>query len=484
MVGMTSTSTTTIQQATRTYSHTPGSLWFHGCCLIRKHGGHGCLENSHSWMMMGGLPRQQQQQRRRRQTRDLVIILLVVGLWLVVTSTDPPYFCLLPQANHDLLQLPHAQPRNNNNKNKLNAAASMTLYSVARSDRPGSSLHDMLMAHAHAFARNWTYGGACSVVYPKVLHQEETQTLIDALGLGAPFLQFACPPKYKPQEQPVAGGWLDPSIKTKHLPLFENNTKSKKNYKILPDKVYRRAGTGAFTPEWRQRIQQHLPTGSLLSKEKDDDTMTVEVVVVVIHIRRGDVHPCRSNLRYLPNSHYQRILQRYVLHELHSKDNDNHKKKHKQNTTVLIKIHSEMQSFEPWINTTEYWVGGDGGGGDGNHEASLLANNSNHQINVQVDLHLDAPLHSAWYDMMTANVLILSRSSFSFVPAILRIPPTRNNNKNNDNHSNRRLDQVIYTPFWHEPLSDWTIVDQELMQQTQQELVQLQHQPNCKVVFQ
>eukprot|EP00808_Paulinella_micropora_P030195 g75397.t1 len=55
-------------------------------------------------------------------------------------------------------------------------------------------------------------------------------------------------------------------------------------------------------------------------------------------------------------------------------------------------------------------------------------------------LKLDAPLESAWKDMIHADILVMSKSSFSFVPAFF----------------NRHT--VIYQPFWHNPLSHWTIV--------------------------
>ena len=48
-------------------------------------------------------------------------------------------------------------------------------------------------------------------------------------------------------------------------------------------------------------------------------------------------------------------------------------------------------------------------------------------------------------DFVLTNVLILSKSSFSLVPALFN-PNT-----------------VVYTPFWHQPLANWTVVPQSLV---------------------
>jgi hypothetical protein len=65
--------------------------------------------------------------------------------------------------------------------------------------------------------------------------------------------------------------------------------------------------------------------------------------------------------------------------------------------------------------------------------------------------------------MMTADVLLLSKSSFSLVPAILN-----------------RDSQVMYTPFWHAALPNWTTVDESILKHTYSEMERLQQKKHCK----
>lgn len=113
----------------------------------------------------------------------------------------------------------------------------------------------------------------------------------------------------------------------------------------------------------------------------------------IIHIRRGDVNPERHPDRYLPNSFYLNIIQ--GIKQKHGEDVD-------------ITILSESNSFESWSDF------------DG------------------IQLVLDAPLHQCWKMMMSAKVLVLSKSAFSYLPAIFC------------------EGEVIYTDFWHAPMPHWS----------------------------
>jgi hypothetical protein len=53
------------------------------------------------------------------------------------------------------------------------------------------------------------------------------------------------------------------------------------------------------------------------------------------------------------------------------------------------------------------------------------------------ELILDAKLNSAWEDMINAEILVIAKSSFSYVPALYSKAT------------------VIYQPFWHEMKSEW-----------------------------
>ena len=53
------------------------------------------------------------------------------------------------------------------------------------------------------------------------------------------------------------------------------------------------------------------------------------------------------------------------------------------------------------------------------------------------DLILDAKLNSAWEDMINAEILVIAKSSFSYVPALYSKAT------------------IVYQPFWHEKKSEW-----------------------------
>jgi hypothetical protein len=66
------------------------------------------------------------------------------------------------------------------------------IYSHARFDRTGAAFQDMLMAHAYAWHRNFTYHGACISSDHPAPHADQLQELLQATGLNA-ILKFACP---------------------------------------------------------------------------------------------------------------------------------------------------------------------------------------------------------------------------------------------------------------------------------------------------
>lgn len=132
---------------------------------------------------------------------------------------------------------------------------------------------------------------------------------------------------------------------------------------------------------------------------------------VVVHIRRGDVMPCMlgwgrmRNTRFTPNQHYLNVLDYYAQ------------------PGDVVKIYSESLSYEPW------------------------------DVFLQrgYQLYLDGPLVDAWKAMIwDAHVLILSQSSFSYVPALFS-----------------RAELIVYTPqFKSNPQPSWAVVPQHIMNQT------------------
>jgi hypothetical protein len=151
----------------------------------------------------------------------------------------------------------------------------------------------------------------------------------------------------------------------------------------------------------------------------------------VVHIRRGDANPCytgKNGGRYLSNNHYLRLIDHYVSTAPRpDSDGDDGR------TVVQVTIYSESASFE--------------------------------SFDVFLDrgfiVRLDANLVECWNHMSRADVLILSRSSFSYVPGILS------------------SGIVVYTPFLKDPLHThflkdplphWHVVSEALMNETRTEL--------------
>ena len=147
---------------------------------------------------------------------------------------------------------------------------------------------------------------------------------------------------------------------------------------------------------------------------------------MVVHIRRGDVHVCDNYTqdRYLPNSYYRALIHQY-------RTTDHHR----------VIVHSERQSrVEDW-SEFEHIEG--------------------------LELKLEAPPAEAWRDILRANVFIMSRSSFSLVPALFLGNQTK----------------VVYTPFWHDPRPHWEIVDnQTLLRETTEEVARLRA-TQCGAIF-
>jgi len=255
-------------------------------------------------------------------------------------------------------------------------------FSQARTDRSGAVLQDMLLAHAYAFQQNQTYGGACATDATKQTDEvwEDHSRMIEALGLRH-VLQFACP-----TTDPQHASSSSSSIIDRHL--------------------YTRFGTRIWTPEWLQHIrsqQQHQQQEAVNDPYDTSTTNTRGKRSVVAHIRRGDVDLCDSQTsdRYLTNQHYLNLLAMYA-----------------DNTKDEITIYSEQKSTESWDDFR--------------------------QQQSHYNLQLDQPPVEAWRAMMQADVLILSKSSFSIVPALFN-----------------RHGVVVYTPFWVQPLPHWRVVDDD-----------------------
>ena len=282
------------------------------------------------------------------------------------------------------------------------------IYSRARKDRSGAVIHDMLLAHAYAFAQNHTtiYGGACVSKKTKWTVQElqtRHSELLQGLGLNRMLPFVDCP---------------------------TNENAKTTSSSIVPRQVYRPRLDNLYTemvlwtPEWLAHVQSKMNISNKNKYPKKEDTF-----VIAVHIRRGDIVPCNANFgaRYLPNQHYLQLIQAY-LPPLSS-----------QKTTQVI-IYSESNSTEAWEDFLQY-----------NYTVAL-----------------DTNVADLWKGIMMADVVILSRSSFSFVPAALNV------------HQNNDGSTIVYTPFRYHPLPHWHVVNSTIMDESQQ--VMNRKYDNCSML--
>lgn len=176
--------------------------------------------------------------------------------------------------------------------------------------------------------------------------------------------------------------------------------------------VYREKNTAAFTLPFRQHLIEH--TFGLV-----DNTFATEYRIMA-HIRRGDVHICSPNptirKRYIPNRYYQFLM------------NETEREVMGNSTTarnVTVTIYSEENSLETWDTFRQQGY----------------------------DLRLDGDdLAAIWKSMAGADALLLSKSSFSFVGALLNIRPRTT---------------VWYMPFKLHPLEEWRVVPRELLDEAE-----------------
>lgn len=349
-------------------------------------------------------------------------------------------------------------------------------YSRAKMDRSGAAIQDMLLAHAYAFRHNRTYGGACFVQRQdttnaslSVINNNVTKNAIDTrkrliqtLGLSD-ILPFECPPS--PPPSPSSSTNVDSTVTSTPQSKMhyhdvddddDDDHEDDMSWKILDPFEYGRYRTELWTREWLGLIRRISRTsrrrhgrGNVDVDDAvvgDDDVNTTRekdastIPQIVIHIRRGDVSPCLDDgARYLPNQHYLEILK--TLN--HDDDDDDPKaassssavreRKKKTKKKAMEKDHvvifSESRSHETWKDDFDGY-----------------------------DLRLDTPLEEAWNAMIMAETLILSKSSFSYVPAIL-----------NERH-------VIYTPFWYKPLPSWKVIDPNLVREATRQVQRMRHE--------
>jgi hypothetical protein len=168
---------------------------------------------------------------------------------------------------------------------------------------------------------------------------------------------------------------------------------------MIARSVYANQGTSLFTPSYLNFLHGRVQYPATTTAKYN----------VAVHIRRGDVSPCSEYAnRYLPNSHYLDILKEYVP------------------SNLSVAVFSESNSVESWDDFRN------------------------------CTLFLDTDLGEAWKAMMTADYVVVSKSSFSLIPAVLNRNAT-----------------VIYTPFMHKKLKGWTEVSSTIQKKTSNRVLEI-----------
>eukprot|EP00041_Stephanoeca_diplocostata_P026570 m.718508 g.718508 ORF g.718508 m.718508 type:complete len:664 (-) comp22997_c0_seq1:354-2345(-) len=175
----------------------------------------------------------------------------------------------------------------------------------------------------------------------------------------------------------------------KIVPTESNSQKAiAKMYDLLPSSTYNKVAVQMMDEDWMAHIR---------SVRKETQTLNRWEHLVVVHVRRGDVTPERDQAhafqRYLPNAHFLGLIAKY-----------------RKNTSHVV-ILSESRSHESFDEFKR----------------------------IGCELVLDGSVEEAWKYILSSDVFIMSKSSFSFVPAML---------------SNA---VVVYTEMWHSPLQGWIV---------------------------
>ncbi len=152
-----------------------------------------------------------------------------------------------------------------------------------------------------------------------------------------------------------------------------------------------------------------------------------DVFRLAIHVRRGEVFLFESD-RMLPNAYYVSCALR-VVECLQSLD-----------IPFVCELYTEVPT-KPFVVTPQHhWMPGL------LHDTTTLDPRQNHLEDFEVIPNLATFLNGDPIEtlerMATADGLMLSRSSYSYVAAILN-----------------RNGFVLYHPFWHSPLNEWLKTD-------------------------
>jgi len=259
-------------------------------------------------------------------------------------------------------------------------------HSPLRGDRAGSQIHDELFALSFCLEHNLTYAG------PVGLNAKACNTELRYM-IGLPFSSL---PRHH-----IAASLLPRFYRPNSLPRARLTDAFKYPIRLLIYKLariflYKNSSSSTLEIEVVSNLKKHLERSSTFLR----DIAARKPGIIVIHIRRGDV-TSHSTDRFVPLDAYCWIINlikgiRPGLHFI---------------------IHSQSQG---WAK-------------DELRKISRLG----------CELKLDASLEEAWTDMICADILFSSKSSFSYVPAIF-------------------CKGLVFSPhFWHTSLPKWSSYNHE-----------------------
>ena len=269
----------------------------------------------------------------------------------------------------------------------------MKYYVPVRTDRAGSAICGYLLAHSFAHANNATYVGACwdSVDWPAAIAKH-----------GEKFVKKVAK---RQDEQKELIQFLGLTDELPYACPSDADLKAGRSVILRKRHDYKLPG---YTVEWLNSItsKSHFPY-----KKKDPNAP----LDVAVHVRRGDFTPCHVSDRYLPNVYYERAMDKYLPEVC-----DKHP------AGCKITLYSERDAYEPFDDFLK-------------------------RPNLQIDF--DSSSDQIWTDFINADVLIMSMSSFSFVPALL----------NNNGHV---ISPYRYGEFgYEEDIPSWNMVDDDILQE-------------------
>ena len=370
---------------------------------------------------------------------------------------------------------------------------SKIIYSNIRYDRSGAAIQDMLMCHAYVYHLNkqtkQNNNGGGSIVYGGACGQSEYiddyNHLINGIGLSN-MLPFACPNRRNsniPTEIIVdRSTYQTPEdIRIFTLDYIQH---VQQNY-ILP---YFQKQQKLEEQQQEEQLQQKSDTLSSKDNNSNDNSSGYYDYIIAVHVRRGDITPCCWETRYLPNSHYIQLIQRSIDRIAMAISDDDGSKDDRTTTTtgntrIRVVIFSESSNNTQNNTAVESF-----------DEFRTMMNFTFPKVRVDVDIVLDGDPVYVWKTMiLRADICIVSKSSFSLVPAIFNIPTTQRAIAISKAISNAKATSsttttttsdsstrghVLYTPpYIHRPLQYWDIVeDSQLKQQSKKIVHQLKKQ--------